>query len=206
MSEEKYCVRFGKNQTNKDEKNTMSRIGRTPVTIPNGVTVAVENGNIVVKGPKGMLTTVAFPGIAMAVADGKATFARQSDEPNMRAAHGLMRSLVANMITGVTDGFEKKLEMVGTGYRVAVKGKGITLSVGYSHPVEIIPPEGITFAIEGNNKISVKGIDKGLVGQIAANIRDVRPPEPYKGKGIRYEGEEVRRKVGKAATKAAGAK
>ncbi|HSW89783.1 MAG TPA: 50S ribosomal protein L6 [Patescibacteria group bacterium] len=183
----------------------MSKIGRQAVEIPAGVTITITPEAITVKGPKGELTTPMMRGISVAIADGKAVVSRNNDLPAQRAAHGLIRSLMANMVIGVTNGFEKKLEMVGTGYRVALKGQGITLSVGYSHPVDVVPPKGITFAIEGNTKIKVTGIDKGLVGQTAANIHKVRPPEPYKGKGIRYEGEVVRRKAGKAA-KTAGAK
>ncbi len=183
----------------------MSKIGRQLISVPAGVTITVNPDTIVVKGPKGELSAQAMPGITVTVESGTVTVTRDNDLPAQRAAHGLIRSLVANMVTGVTQGFEKKLEMVGTGYRVAMKGQGLTLSVGFSHPVEVVPPAGIQFAIEGNNKITIKGIDKRLVGQVAANIRDVRPPEPYKGKGIRYEDEVVRRKAGKAA-KAAGAK
>lgn len=183
----------------------MSKIGRQPVEIPSGVTITVTPTDISVKGSKGELKTLMMPGISVVVADGKATVTRDSDAPAQRAAHGLIRSLMQNMVIGVTKGFDRKLEMVGTGYRVAMKGQGLTLSVGFSHPVEVVPPAGITFAIEGNNVIFVKGIDKGLVGQTAANIRAIRPPEPYKGKGIKYSDEVVRRKAGKAA-KAAGAK
>lgn len=183
----------------------MSKIGRQPVVIPSGVTINVTTTDITVKGPKGELKTLMMPGISVVIEDGKATVARDSDLPAQRSAHGLIRSLIQNMVTGVVTGFDRKLEMVGTGYRVAMKGQGLTLSVGFSHPVDVVPPAGITFAIEGNNVIFVRGIDKGLVGQVAANIRAVRPPEPYKGKGIKYSDEIVRRKAGKAA-KAAGAK
>ncbi len=183
----------------------MSKIGRQIIELPAGVTVTVNPTAIAVKGPKGELSVATMPGITVSQEGAKVSVARDSDLPAQRSAHGLIRSLINNMVIGVTQGFEKKLEMVGTGYRVATKGQGITLSVGFSHPVEVVPPQGITFAVEGNNKIKVSGIDKHLVGQIAANIREVRPPEPYKGKGIKYEGEVVRRKAGKAA-KAAGAK
>lgn len=193
----RYCARFGKEH--------MSKIGRQPVVIPTGVTITVTDQTITVKGSKGELKTAMMPGISVAIADGKAVVSRENDLPANRAAHGLIRSLIQNMVTGVTSGFDRKLEMVGTGYRVAVKGQGLTLSVGFSHPVEVVPPAGITFAIEGNNVIFIRGIDKGLVGQTAANIRAIRPPEPYKGKGIKYSDETVRRKAGKAA-KAAGAK
>ncbi len=183
----------------------MSKIGRQIIVIPTGVTITVNSDTIVVKGPKGELSTLNMPGIVLTVSEGKAVVTRDNDLPAQRSAHGLIRSLVNNMVMGVTKGFEKKLEMVGTGYRVAMKGQGITLSVGFSHPVDVVPPAGITFAIEGNNVIFIRGIDKGLVGQVSANIRAVRPPEPYKGKGIKYSDETVRRKAGKAA-KAAGAK
>lgn len=183
----------------------MSKIGRQIISIPAGVTVTVAADRITVRGPKGELSERTMPGITLTIADGKATVSRDSDLPAQRAAHGLIRSLVYNMVVGVTEGFEKKLEMVGTGYRVAMKGTGLTLSVGFSHPVEVVPPKGITFAIEGNNVIFIRGFDKHLVGQTAANIRAIRPPEPYKGKGIKYADETVRRKAGKAA-KAAGAK
>lgn len=177
----------------------MSLIGKKPVEIPSGVTVTITADRIVVKGPKGELSADRMPGIAVEQKDNTIVVTRNSDAPAQRAAHGLIRSLINNMVIGVTQGFEKRLEMVGTGYRVAMKGQGITLSVGYSHPVDVTPPAGVTFAVEGNNKIIVKGFDKYVVGQVAANIRKVRPPEPYKGKGIRYENEVVRRKAGKAA-------
>ncbi|PWU23131.1 50S ribosomal protein L6 [Candidatus Cerribacteria bacterium 'Amazon FNV 2010 28 9'] len=177
----------------------MSRIGRKTISIPAGVTVTVTPDHINVKGPKGELSEATFEGIAVEVKDNIVSVSRQNDEPQQRAAHGLIRSLIANMITGVTTGFEKKLELVGTGYRVAAKGSGITLSLGYSHPIDVAAPAGVTFKVDGNNKISITGISKYAVGQIAANIRDMRPPEPYKGKGVRYEGEVVRRKAGKAA-------
>jgi large subunit ribosomal protein L6 len=185
----------------------MSRIGRQPVVVPAGVTVSVAADTITVKGPKGELTEAMFPGITVMVEGNEVVVARENDEIQSRASHGLIRSLIANMVMGVTQGFEKKLEMVGTGYRVATKGQGLSLSVGYSHPVDVEPPKGISFKVEGNNKISVLGASKYLVGQVAANIRAVRPPEPYKGKGIRYENEVVRKKAGKAAkTGATGAK
>lgn len=183
----------------------MSKIGRQPVTIPAGVTVTVTQDKISVKGPKGELSERMMPGVSVTIENGVATITRKGDLPAMRAAHGLIRSLLYNMVEGVTKGFERKLEMVGTGYRVATKGQGLVLSVGFSHTVDVVPPAGITLAIEGNNVIFVRGFDKHLVGQTAANIRSIRPPEPYKGKGIKYSDEVVRRKAGKAATKA-GAK
>ncbi len=182
----------------------MSRIGRTPITLPQDVTITIDGDMIVVKGPKGELKEKLQPGIEVVITDNIATISRKNDEKQTRAYHGLVRSLMANMVQGVTQGYEKRLEMVGTGYRVALQGTKLVLSVGFSHPVNIEQPAGITFAVEGNNKIVIKGINKHDVGQIAANIRKVRPPEPYKGKGIKYEGEVIRRKAGKAV-KAAGA-
>lgn len=182
----------------------MSRIGKKLITIPQGVTVTVQDNTIVVKGPKGELRESMQPSITVMVADNQVKVTRGGDELQEKAHHGLVRSLIANMIKGVTEGYEMKLEMVGTGYRVALQGTKLTLSVGFSHSVDVEQPAGITFVVEGNNKISIKGISKHDVGQIAANIRKIRPPEPYKGKGIKYADEVVRRKAGKAV-KAAGA-
>ena len=182
----------------------MSRIGRTPVTLSQGVSITIVDDKIVVKGPKGELQEKLQPGIDVVVVDNVITVSRKNDEKQTRAYHGLVRSLVANMVQGVSEGYEKRLEMVGTGYRAALQGTKLVLSVGFSHPVNIEQPAGITFTVEGNTKIVIKGINKHDVGQIAANIREVRPPEPYKGKGIKYEGEVIRRKAGKAV-KAAGA-
>src|SRR3989344_1913744 len=151
----------------------MSKIGRQPVTIPSGVTVTVTAEKITVKGPKGELSERMMPGVSVAIENGVATVARDSELPSQRAAHGLIRSLLFNMVEGVTKGFEKKLEMVGTGYRVTTKGQGLTLSVGFSHPVDVVPPAGITFVVEGNNIIFIRGFDKHLVGQTAANIRRI---------------------------------
>lgn len=184
--------------------NTMSRIGRTPVVLPQGVTLRVEGDVIAVSGPKGELKEKLQRGIVVEIKDGTVIVSRKDDQKQTKAFHGLVRSLIANMTEGVTTGFTKRLEMVGTGYRAALQGTVLTLSVGFSHQVRIDQPAGITFAVEGNNKIVVSGISKHDVGQIAANIRRVRPPEPYKGKGIKYEGEVIRRKAGKAV-KAAGA-
>lgn len=176
----------------------MSRIGKLPVQIPAGVTITVEDGNAVtVKGPKGTLSQKLCPEMALEEENGVLTVKRPSDDKQHRALHGLTRSLLHNMVVGVTSGFEKHLEIVGVGYRAQVNGKALTLNVGYSHPVEIQPPEGISFETPAPTKIVVKGNDKQAVGQIAADIRAVRPPEPYKGKGIRYENETVRRKEGK---------
>lgn len=182
----------------------MSRIGKKLISIPQGVMVTVQDNTIVVKGPKGELRESMQPSITVVIADNQVKVARSGDELQEKAHHGLVRSLIANMIKGVTEGYEIKLEMVGTGYRVALQGTTLVLSVGFSHSVDVKQPTGITFVVEGNNKISIKGISKHDVGQIAADIRKIRPPEPYKGKGIKYENEVVRRKAGKAV-KAAGA-
>jgi large subunit ribosomal protein L6 len=176
----------------------MSRIGKLPIPLAKNVQVEIDGGNVRVKGPKGELTRDFPPGISFALDDGKVTVSRPDDEKKSRALHGLSRSLLANMIIGVADGFTKTLELQGVGYRVTQAGEKVTLAVGFSHPVEVAPPAGIQLEVEGNTKLHVRGIDKELVGQVAANIRKVRKPEPYKGKGIRYLGERVRRKAGKA--------
>ena len=177
----------------------MSRIGKLPITVPSGVDIAIDGQAVTVKGPKGTLShTVVEPLSVERSDEGDLLVTRPNDERESKALHGLTRSLVANMVTGVTDGYEKKLEIVGVGYRVTAKGKDLEFAVGYSHPVLVTPPEGITFAVENPTKFSVSGVDKQQVGQVAANIRKIRKPEPYKGKGIRYAGEHVRRKVGKA--------
>ena len=176
----------------------MSRIGRLPIDIPSGVTVTADNGVIAVKGPKGELSlTVASP-IEVAIADNQVVVTRPNDERLARSLHGLTRTLINNNIIGVTQGYSKGLEVVGTGYRVAAKGSSLEFALGYSHSITVDPPAGISFTVEGQNKILVSGIDKQAVGEVAANIRKLRKPEPYKGKGIRYEGEVVRRKAGKA--------
>jgi large subunit ribosomal protein L6 len=176
----------------------MSRIGRLPIDIPSGVTVTADNGLIAVKGPKGELSlTVASP-IEVAIADNQVVVTRPNDERLSRSLHGLTRTLISNQIIGVTEGYTKGLEVVGTGYRVAAKGESLEFALGYSHSITVDPPAGISFTVEGQNKILVSGIDKQAVGEVAANIRKLRKPEPYKGKGIRYEGEVVRRKAGKA--------
>jgi len=177
----------------------MSRIGRKPVPVPEAVTVEIAPGNIAVKGPKGELSQAYPRDMAVEQNDGVVTVARPTDRGEHRALHGLTRSLIANMVEGVTDGFEKRLEIQGVGYRAALKGKNLELALGYSHPVPIDAPEGITFEVPQPTEIIVSGIDKQLVGQVAADIRKRRPPEPYKGKGIRYKGEQVLRKVGKRA-------
>src|SRR5215207_7872871 len=177
----------------------MSRIGRLPVPVPAGVEVAVDGQAVSVKGPKGTLQHVVKEPIKVARAEsGELEVTRPDDERMSKSLHGLTRTLVANMVTGVTEGYQKNLEIVGVGYRVTAKGKDLEFAVGYSHPVVVTPPEGISFAVESPTKFSVAGIDKQQVGQVAANIRKIRKPEPYKGKGVRYAGEVVRRKVGKA--------
>ena len=175
----------------------MSRVGRKVITIPSGVELKQEGNKITVKGPKGQLEREFSPEITVKVENGEINVTRPNDLPDIRALHGTTRAVLNNMIVGVSQGFEKKLELVGVGYRVQAAGKGLTLSLGFSHPVEIEPVEGITFKVDGNTKISVEGINKELVGQIAANIRAKRPPEPYKGKGVKYADEQIRRKEGK---------
>ena len=176
----------------------MSRIGKQPIPIPSGVQVTLDGLAITVKGPKGELRREIHPEMQVAVDDGRIVVTRPSDRPTHRALHGLTRALLANMVIGVESGYSKTLEMQGVGYRVQLMGSNLQLAVGFSHTVDVAAPDGITFEVEGNTKIIVRGIDKELVGQTAAEIRKVRPPEPYKGKGIRYEGEHVRRKAGKA--------
>ena len=175
----------------------MSRVGRKVITIPSGVELKQEGNKITVKGPKGQLEREFSPEITVKAENGEINVTRPNDLPDIRALHGTTRAVLNNMIVGVSQGFEKKLELVGVGYRVQAAGQGLTLSLGFSHPVEIEPVEGITFKVEGNTKISVEGINKELVGQIAANIRAKRPPEPYKGKGVKYADEQIRRKEGK---------
>jgi len=183
----------------------MSKIGKKPVALPSGVSVALDNRTITVTGPKGELKQDLVRNVTVEVADGEAKIVatKQPDAKQTRMNLGLIRSLVANMVEGVSTGFVRRLKLVGTGYRVAQRGQGLTLTVGFSHPVEVEAVDGITLAIEGNDTIIVSGIDKHMVGQVAANIRRVRPPEPYKGKGIRYEDEEVIRKQGKTLAKSA---
>jgi large subunit ribosomal protein L6 len=176
----------------------MSRIGRLPVDIPGGVTVTLDGQNVTVKGPKGELSLVVSNPIRVAIEENQVVVTRPDDERASRSLHGLTRTLIANQIVGVTQGYEKGLEVVGTGYRVAAKGSSVEFALGYSHSITVDPPAGITFEVEGNNKLTVKGIDKQAVGEVAANIRKLRKPEPYKGKGVRYAGEVVRRKAGKS--------
>ncbi|HOB09149.1 MAG: 50S ribosomal protein L6 [Limnochordia bacterium] len=176
----------------------MSRIGKQPVKIPAGVEVTQSDHQLTVKGPKGTLVKELHPDMNITVENGEIRVTRPSDEKEHRSLHGLTRTLIANMIEGVTKGFERNLEIVGVGYRAQKQGNKLVLSIGYSHPVEIVPEAGMEIDVPAPNRITVRGIDKELVGQLAANIRKVRPPEPYLGKGIRYEGERVIRKAGKA--------
>jgi large subunit ribosomal protein L6 len=177
----------------------MSRIGRKPIPVPESVTVDVAPGRVAVKGPKGELEQSLSPDMTVAQDGGTVTVQRPTDRGEHRALHGLTRSLIANMVEGVTEGFEKRLEIQGVGYRAQLKGRKLEMALGYSHPVSIEAPEGIEFEVPQPTEIVVRGIDKQLVGQVAADIRKRRPPEPYKGKGIRYRGEHVLRKVGKRA-------
>jgi large subunit ribosomal protein L6 len=176
----------------------MSRIGRMPVPIPTGVDVTIDGREVTVTGPKGKLSLEVAEPIEVSQRDGILTVTRPNDEGNVRALHGLSRSLVANMVTGVTEGYRKTLEIVGVGYRVQAKGPNLEFSLGFSHPVTVSPPEGITLRVETPTRLVVEGIDKQQVGEVAANIRKLRKPDPYKGKGLRYSGEHIRRKVGKA--------
>jgi large subunit ribosomal protein L6 len=176
----------------------MSRIGRTPVAIPAGVDVSIKGREVTVKGPRGTLSMEVAAPIEVSQADGAITVTRPNDEGEIRALHGLSRSLIANMVTGVTAGFSKTLEIVGVGYRVQAKGKDLEFSLGFSHPVPVTAPDGITLRVESPTRFVVEGIDKQQVGEVAANIRKLRKPDPYKGKGVRYQGEQIRRKVGKA--------
>lgn len=182
----------------------MSRVGKLPVPIPDGVKCELKDGHLKVTGPKGALEMDLVDEITVAVEDGEVKVTRPSDKPDHRAKHGLVRALINNMVVGVTNGFEKSLEIQGVGYRASMQGKALNLLVGYSHPVSIDPPDGITFEVEGTQNIKVSGIDKQLVGHTAARIRALRKPEPYKGKGIRYLGERVRRKVGKTGVGGGG--
>jgi large subunit ribosomal protein L6 len=177
----------------------MSRIGKRPIEIPDGVTVDIGDGVVSVKGPKGELRQDVSAAMRVEQENGTVTVERPSDRGEHRALHGLTRSLIANMVEGVTNGFEKRLEIQGIGYRARLQGKSLELAVGYSHPVSLQPPDGIEFEVPQPTQVVVRGIDKQLVGEVAARVRKQRPPEPYKGKGIRYEGEYVRRKVGKRA-------
>ncbi|MFM8927168.1 MAG: 50S ribosomal protein L6 [Rhodoluna sp.] len=176
----------------------MSRIGKMPIAIPSGVDIKIDGQVVSVKGPKGELTHTVPAPITVVIEDGNVLVTRPDEERNSRSLHGLTRTLISNIIEGVTKGYTKALEIVGTGYRVTAKGSSIEFALGYSHPIVVEPPVGISFQVEGNNKVTVVGIDKQAVGEVAANLRKLRKPEPYKGKGVRYAGEVVRRKAGKA--------
>ncbi len=175
----------------------MSRIGKKPIAIPSGVTVSLEGQTVTVKGPKGQLAWTVAEEVEVTQADGQLTLAPREDTPRSRAMWGLSRTLVGNMVEGVTKGYEQALELVGVGYRAAMKGNALSMQLGFSHDVDIKPPAGVTFATPKQTEIRISGIDKQVVGEIAAQIRRIRPPEPYKGKGVRYAGEKVRRKEGK---------
>jgi large subunit ribosomal protein L6 len=179
----------------------MSRVGKNPIPIPEKVKVEFKGSEISVQGPKGTLSLSLHPLIKVTVEEANIIVARQSEDKRAKALHGTMRALINNMVVGVTEGFKKELEIVGMGYKTQMKGKDLVLQMGFSHPVEITPPEGLKVSTSGPTKIIIEGIDKHQVGQFAAQLRDIYPPEPYKGKGIRYAGEEVRKKLGKAMTK-----
>ena len=175
----------------------MSRIGRLPITVPSGVDVTIDGRTVTVKGPKGSLTRELHPDITVARQDDRLVVTRPTEQKTHKQLHGLTRTLVNNMVVGVTDGYRKSLEITGVGYRAQLVGNKLQLNLGYSHPIEIDPPKGISFAVPKQTEIRISGIDKQLVGELAARIRRIRPPEPYKGKGVRYAGEQVRRKEGK---------
>ena len=193
----------GEAPANGNQSRTLSRIGRKTIPIPNGVTVEVGYGEVTVTGPRGAITQTYHPDVVVKVQDDQVLVERLSERKFHHALHGLTRSLIANAVTGVTDGYSRTLELMGVGYRVQVAGDGVILNVGYSHPVEIHPPDGVTMEVEGNNRIHVRGIDKQKVGQLAAQVRKVRPPNAYKEKGIRYQGEILRFKPGKSAARKA---
>ncbi len=179
----------------------MSRIGKKPVPVPKGVTVTIEGQTVRVKGPKGELARTLHPAMSLAMEDGTVTVGRPSDDPGHRALHGLSRTLIANMVEGVTKGFQKQLEIVGVGYKAETRPYGLQLALGYSHPIEYRAPAGIKLTPTTPTAVTIEGADKEIVGQVAAELRNLRPPEPYKGKGIRYAGEQIRRKAGKAGGK-----
>ena len=176
----------------------MSRIGRLPIAVPSGVDVTIDGRTLTVKGPKGTLTRELHPDIAVSREDDRLVVTRPTEQKTHKQLHGLTRTLVNNMVVGVTDGYRKSLEITGVGYRAAKVGEKLQLNLGYSHPIEIAPPQGISFEVENPTRLAVVGIDKELVGQVAAQVRSTRKPEPYKGKGVRYAGEYIRRKAGKA--------
>ncbi len=193
----------GDNGEQRQERRTLSRIGRKPIPVPSGVQIEVLEGGVAVKGPRGSLTQNYHPEVKVTVENGNVIVERLSDSKFHHSLHGLTRSLISNAVTGVTDGYTKTLELMGVGYRVQSAGDGIVLNVGYSHPVEIHPPAGVTMEVEGNNRVHVRGIDKQQVGSLAAQVRRVRPPNAYKEKGIRYAGEVLHFKPGKAAARKA---
>jgi large subunit ribosomal protein L6 len=176
----------------------MSRIGRMPIAVPAGVDVSIDGNNVTVKGPKGTLSRQLHPDMTVSREEGTLVVTRPTEQKTHKQLHGLTRTLVNNMVVGVTDGYRKGLEITGVGYRAALNGQKLTLNLGYSHPIEIDPPAGISFEVENPTRLAVVGIDKELVGQVAAKVRSTRKPEPYKGKGVRYAGEKIRRKAGKA--------
>lgn len=179
----------------------MSRVGKKPITIPKGLSVTFENGLLKVKGPKGELAEAIHPNIGVEIKDGEVTFTRSNDEKFNRSLHGLSRALVQNMVDGVTVGFKKTLDIIGVGYRAEMKGKNLFLTLGYSHPIYFLPPDGVSIQTPTQTQITIEGIDKQLVGQIASKVRSFRKPEPYKGKGVKYDTEFIRRKAGKTAGK-----
>ena len=191
------------NDNGKANVRTLSRVGRKTIPVPSGVNIEVGYGEVTVSGPRGTLTQAYHPDVRVIVEEGQIVVERLSERKFHHALHGLTRSLIANAVTGVTDGYTRTLELMGVGYRVQVAGDGVILNVGYSHPVEIHPPDGVTMEVEGNNRVHVRGIDKQKVGQLAARIRKVRPPNAYKEKGIRYQGEVLRFKPGKSAARKA---
>ncbi len=191
------------NGNGKSQGRTLSRIGRKTIPVPAGVSVDVGYGEVTVSGPRGTITQTYHPDVRVIVEEGQVVVERLSERKFHHALHGLTRSLIANAVTGVTDGYTRTLELMGVGYRVQPSGDGVVLNVGYSHPVEIHPPEGVTMEVEGNNRVHVRGIDKQKVGQLAAQVRRVRPPNAYKEKGIRYQGEVLRFKPGKSAARKA---
>ncbi len=176
----------------------MSRVGKQPIQVPAGVEVKIDGSGVSVKGPKGQLARSFDPEMQIELSDGFVTVTRPTDQPRHRSLHGLTRSLLANMVEGVTDGFERTLEIHGVGYKAEKRGNGLVLQLGFSHPVDFPAPEGIEFVLDSPTLVKIQGIDKQMVGEVAARIRQIRPPEPYKGKGVRYQGEHVRRKAGKA--------
>ena len=191
------------NGNGKSQGRTLSRIGRKTIPVPAGVSVDVGYGEVTVSGPRGTITQTYHPDVRVIVEEGQVVVERLSERKFHHALHGLTRSLIANAVTGVTDGYTRTLELMGVGYRVQPAGNGVVLNVGYSHPVEIHPPDGVTMEVEGNNRVHVRGIDKQKVGQLAAQVRRVRPPNAYKEKGIRYQGEVLRFKPGKSAARKA---